>query len=206
MSERRRLINWLVRLHEADAALQIFLSHRSSLLAASIRAIKLTGDLPVYLHDLSSVVFAHLSVTCKDAAQLFTDDRARQSSVVVWCGAELRAYVDRLSLQVFSSHSQFPVISASLRAAFASCQAVESQGLSFSYQMARLLAPPLVECVDRHFRAAALMVDEQLREEEWRVTELWVHPKEGRRGHARKRALRLTTSAKFLYDSIRAAS
>ena len=201
--ERRRLIGWLVRLHEADAALQIYLEHRSLLLHAAVRSIKLTGDLVVYLHDLASIVFGHLSVTCHDAQQLFTDERDRQSAVVVWCVQQLQLYSQRMAKQLFSSHSQLPVIAAALRAAFACCQAVEAQGLSFSYQLARMLAPPLVDCVQRHYRQAAAMVNEQLQDEEWRVAELWVHAKDGRRGHGRKRSLKLTSSAKFLYDSIR---
>ena len=201
--ERRRLIGWLVRLHEAEAALQIYLSHRSSLLQSAVRSIKLTGDLPVYIHDLSSIVFGHLAVTCRDAQQLFTDERDRQSAVVVWCVQELQGYSHRMAKQIFSSHSQFPVIAAALRAAFACCQSVEAQGLSFSHQLARQLAAPLVDCVQRHYRQAAVMVAEQLQDEEWRVAELWVHAKEGRRGHGRKKPLKLTSSAKFLYDTIR---
>ena len=207
--ERRRIIGWLVRLGEADSALQIHLSHRSALLQAAVRSIKLTGDMAVYIHDLSSIVFAHLAVTCKDAQTLFTDDRARQSAVVVWCRAELQAYAQRLSQQVFSSHAQWSLIAACLRAAFACAAHIESQGLSFSYQVARLLAPPLVECVQRHFAQASAQVEERLREEEWRVSELWVHARDARRGpggagHGRKRALKLTSSARFLYDTIRA--
>ena len=182
--ERRRIIGWLVRLGEADSALHIHLSNRSALLQAAVRSIKLTGDMAVYIHDLSSIVFAHLAVTCKDAQTLFIDDRARQSAVVVWCRAELQAYAQRLSQQVFSSHAQWSVIAACLRAAFACAAHIEAQGLSFSYQVARLLAPPLVECVQRHFTQASALVEERLREEEWRVSELWVHARDARRGGA----------------------
>ena len=225
--ERRRIINWLVRLDEAEAALEIYLQHRSALLEAAIRSIKLSGDLALYIQELSSLVFSHLAVTCKDALQLFTDDRSRQSAVMLHCQQLLAAFASRLSKQLFSSHSQFAVIGACLRAAFSCCQAIEAQGLSLSFPLARLLSPPLCDCIERHCRQAERAVLEQLKEEEWRVSELWVHDKDARRRgpaaaassasasasasqqlqpvphHHRKRSLKLTPSAKCLYDTIR---
>ena len=208
--ERRRLINWLVRLGESDAALSIYLDHRESLLSAAIASIKLTGELPAYIHALSSIVFGHLAVTCKEAAALLSDDMSRHSAVLVWCQQQIGAYVARVARQTLSSHAHLSVVGECLRTAFACCASIESQGLSFSYQLAEALSQPLTDCIAAHFRQSEQQVREELREEQWRVSEVWVHDMNAKRrsaanSHSRgKRALKLTSSAKALYDTVRA--
>ena len=208
--ERRRLINWLVRLGESDAALSIYLDHRESLLSVAIASIKLTGELPAYIHALSSIVFGHLAVTCKEAAALLSDDMSRHSAVLVWCQQQIGSYVARVARQSLSSHAHLSVVSECLRTAFACCASIESQGLSFSYQLAEALAPPLTDCIQAHFRQSEQQVRDELRDEQWRVSEVWVHDMNAKRrssasGHNRgKRALKLTSSAKALYDTVRA--
>ena len=208
--ERRRLINWLVRLGESDAALSIYLDHRESLLSSAIAAIKLTGELPAYIHALSSIVFGHLAVTCKEAAALLSDDMSRHSAVLVWCQQQIGAYVSRVARQTLSSHAHLSVVGECLRTAFACCASIESQGLSFSYPLAEALSQPLVDCIAAHFRQSEQHVRDELRDEQWRVSEVWVHDMNAKRhsastGRSRgKRALKLTSSAKALYDAIRA--
>ena len=203
--ERRRLINWLVRLGESDTALSIYLQHRESLLLSAIAAIKLTGELPAYIHSLSSIVFGHLAVTCKEAAALLSDDMSRHSAVIVWCQQQIGAYVARVARQTLSSHSHLNVVGDCLRTAFACCASIESQGLSFSYQLAEALAPPLIDCIAAHFRQSEQHIRDELRDEQWRVSDVWVHDMTAKRRSTRsKRALKLTPSAKALYDAIRA--
>ena len=208
--ERRRLINWLVRLGESDTALSIYLDHRESLLSSAIASIKLTGELPAYIHALSSIVFGHLAVTCKEAAALLSDDMSRHSAVLVWCQQQIGAYVARVARQTLSSRTHLSVVGECLRTAFACCASIESQGLSFSYQLAEELSAPLIDCIAAHFRQSEAAVRDELRDEQWRVAEVWVHDMAAKRrshsaAHNRgKRALKLTSSAKALYDSVRA--
>ena len=173
--ERRRLIDWLVRLGESDAALSIYLDHRESLLSSAIASIKLTGELPAYIHALSSIVFGHLAVTCKEAAALLSDDMSRHSAVLVWCQQQIGAYVARVARQTLSSHAPLSVVGECLRTAFACCASIEAQGLSFSYQLAEAFTPPLTNCITAHFRQSEQQVRDELRDEQWRVSEVWVH-------------------------------
>jgi len=89
-------------------------------------------------------------------------------------------------------------------------------GLNLSFVLARLFTPALIDVIGKNYRHVEALIAEELSVENWRVTELWVQQKSdkdrdrGRKESAgappppkKKRALKLTSSAKYLYEVVR---
>jgi hypothetical protein len=98
-------------------------------------------------------------------------------------------------------------------------------GLSLSFVLSRMFTPSLVDVIASNYRHVEQLIAEELAVEAWRVSELWVTEKDkqaskeeeraarGRKDSSalayptivvkKKRALKLTSSAKYLYDVVR---
>jgi hypothetical protein len=75
-----------------------------------------------------------------------------------------------------------------------------------------MVTPPLVNAVFSHYNHLQQLITERLESEGWTTTEVWVHDKEKKKNAPadasngpshRKKALKLTPSAQYLYNCIR---
>jgi len=213
--ERKRIISFLVRLDRADKALHIFLQNRSDFIKSQVRQISFQGDVGVYIRELSHVVFSAIAGSCVDFRRLF-QDADMMSGVMVWAVEELENFGHMFSKQVFQSEDTFSKLGSCLKCAFSGCAELAKKGLWLSYVLVRMFTPSLLDMLSNNFRKVEEQIADHLEHEKWEVEELWVHEpqsegkgknkgddKRASKRRGQKRALKLTSSAKFLYQAVR---
>lgn len=129
------------------------------------------------------------------------------SGVVVWATDELKVFAAIFKKQVFQSEELFAKLGNCLKYAFKECYKLEKKGLSLSFVLARLFLPELLEVIRNNYKRVEGQIAEALAAEKWTVCELWVQDPKARKGKEKgkrkKRVLKLTDSAKYLYDIVR---
>jgi hypothetical protein len=218
--ERKVIINFLVRLRYTAQTLQIFLQNRSENIKAELRNIKFQGEIVNYVQQLSNLVFSNLQTTCLEYFGLFSVESNRSANenfslVIVWCCRELENYTNLFNKQVNKQENSLNKLGKCLKLAFLHANKLKSHGINLVQQLSRLFLPQLLEIISKNYRIVENLITEQLNNEDWRVTELWVHEAEPRAPKTKaktakasktlpkKRQIKLTQSAKALYDVVR---
>jgi hypothetical protein len=211
--ERQQTVKSLVRLGHSDKALELFLIRQSTVLKHAVRHIRFQGDIVIYVAELSRVVFHHIGATVQTYRQLFQSESqtGMMSTVIVWMTQEVQAFSALFQQQVFQADDSFGKVSKCLRCAFAACRSLEDRGIALTFILARMLTPALLAVVQRNYAEVQQAVQEQLRDDPWQVTEVWVLADDdsggggggGEHHHDGRRSLKLSSSARFLYNAVR---
>lgn len=203
LHERKEAVDLLVRLRQGASALEAFLLARSQALRAEIRKIRVSGDIVAYVSELSQVAFRAVATGALEFEELF-EDRAMASHVTAWAVDEVTDFCGVLQRHLFQGDSVLDKVAAALKLVFAACRTLEKRGvgLSLSFVLVRVLLPSMRDAVGRYYQRLETQLQRAIAGEAWRASEFWVHAKKGARAKA-SRCLRLTDSAKLLYDATR---
>ena len=205
-TERRALIAYLTQLQRTDLARATYLQYRTDTLYTAIRELRFAGDVTAYVHSLSTTYFNLLATTATDFASLFEQSESL-SALTEWAVRTVRQFGETFVRQVFHSDSRIETIGECLKHAFSACHQLETRvGLSLTFVLSDYITQPLIDHFNHRLTTVSQLLSEAIRDESWRATELIVHDLDSRRGTSgvpKKRILKLTTSAKQLYESIR---
>jgi len=139
--DRRRLFQYLVRLNQKDAAIELFLSSQSSAVKHGIRKVKLSGDILSYTNQAAGVVFNGVSAALQEYRCLFVtpvdgsgslaspsaDHLAVTSAITTWALDEVALFAQLLRRQIFFAEVSFDKVQDCLRATFSACKMLERQ-------------------------------------------------------------------------------
>lgn len=161
-TELKEVLSGLVKLGKGPLAHQLLLKAYASRLQRSMENfIPLCPCYPgTYPATLSNLVFSTISLTARDAVQMFGDNPLYSSRIVQWAECEVETYIRLVKENAPSSETvvALRVASICVQASLNHCSALESQGIKLSELLLVLLQPYIEEVLELNFRRARKVV------------------------------------------------
>lgn len=97
----RRAVRLLIQLDRSAQACQFYLQLCNAALKARLKRVKREGTTIPYVKQLSAIAFSNISDMARDFLKLFPTSTNCTSSLVVWCGQEVKHLTSHLIKQLF---------------------------------------------------------------------------------------------------------
>ena len=127
-SEKRKFVKFLIRIGKKKQALDEYLFLNRQIIRSDIRSIEMSGEIEVFVNDLSKVFFRAIQSTTLDFYRIFDDD-SLVSALVSWTVQEVTTFGDLLVRQVFNV-DDLSLTSKCLKTVFSACKALEKKSVS----------------------------------------------------------------------------
>uniref|UniRef100_A0A7S3DIN3 TH1 domain-containing protein n=1 Tax=Palpitomonas bilix TaxID=652834 RepID=A0A7S3DIN3_9EUKA len=220
----QRLVGYLIKLGRSEDARSIFLQLKSRDIESMLRRLQFHGDVTVLVGKTANILFGGINAVTTDFNAMF-EAVGGLSSLVSWAGKLMEDVLGR----TFESHV-FPTmnvkdIGACVKSALLQCKGLEGLGLTLSFMLKNLINKNMEEVFSVYFDRLLADIDSDLQTENWASGDVLVpwkgkdnREREGERreervgkneyaqhirdGQSESIAVKLTASAKKVYDSL----
>ncbi|KAB7497196.1 Exocyst complex component 8, partial [Armadillidium nasatum] len=135
----RRATTLLVHLNRSSQACDLFLKHRTALLKASLKRLRLEGKTVLYVRQLCSIFFHSLLTTGREFVKAFPKSKSCTSAFVVWAQEEINLFAQIFSRHVFTTQTSITTVAECINCADKHCQQLSDIGLELSFMLHSLL-------------------------------------------------------------------
>ncbi|KAF7798512.1 hypothetical protein EIP86_009733 [Pleurotus ostreatoroseus] len=134
-----KLVTLLIQLKAGAAARSTFLASRTDVMKKRVRMITFEGDIPMYISDLSIVVFTGIKHTADWFLASFKENEV-SSCFIEWAKEQIQSYADMFRKQVYGSDIDAITVTEALKITnLQSRRLLEEYGLDFRFLFQQLL-------------------------------------------------------------------